>query len=177
MRRDARQAFLCMPVLVPEATVITDACAGPEAGPGCAWPTGCGVGGIGPNGEWFSEEIPVHIFPWCRRRLEGGNIAGPAELFACILALRLWGPQARVEQGEGMVAFPVATDNQANTYVFGRLYASRPPLSWCLREFALAAIQERVLPAALRVPGDTNVVPDRLNKGVQQSSVPKSTRT
>ena len=48
-RRDAEQAFLYMPVLCPDATIVTDACAGPCAGPGCAWPSGCGVGGIGPN--------------------------------------------------------------------------------------------------------------------------------
>ena len=68
LRRDADHMCLAMPVLAPEATVIADACAGLGAGPGCAWDSGCGVGGIGPNGEWFAEELPTHLFPWSEVR-------------------------------------------------------------------------------------------------------------
>ena len=165
LRRDAEQAFLAMPILRPEATVLTDACAGPSAAPGCAWASGCGVGGIGPDGEWFSEELPVELFPWTSRRLHGGNISGPAEMLASVLALRLWGPRASAGGADSMIAFPLGTDNLANTFVCGKLYTSRPPLSWCLRELALTAVHLRALPVALHVPGATSVAPDRLSRG------------
>ena len=62
------------------------------------------------------------------------------------------------------MAFPIATDNMANTYVFGKLY-TKPPLSWCLRGLALAAVAVRALPATLHLPGATDVVADRLSRG------------
>ena len=85
---------------------------------------------------------------------------------AVILALRIWGPSSSSQDGHDVfLSFPVATDNMANTFIFGQMYSSKPPLSWCLRELALTAVAVRVLPAALHVPGATNVVPDRLSRG------------
>ncbi len=75
--------------LEPDAALITDACAGAGPGPGCCWQPGCGVGGVGPGGEWFSEEVRGSVCGWSRGCREGQHLSGPLEPLAAIAAMRL----------------------------------------------------------------------------------------
>ena len=163
--RDSEVLFLQPPAMDFEAVVITDACAGSGAAEGCAWDSGCGVGGVGPNQERFAAEATEELFPWLAARREGANLAGAMELLASLVALKLWAPSLRSEARETIVGFPMASGNLANVYITGRMYTSALPLANLLRELAATSTSERIVPAALHVPGPAIVVPDRLPRG------------
>ena len=85
------------------------------------------------------------------------------------MALKLWGPrEPQADEGGNvvrMVGFPMATDNESNTFIFSKFYTSKPPLSWLVQELALGCIRSGVAPAALHAPGAVNIAADRLPRG------------
>ena len=143
---------------------VTDACAGTGPGEGCCWDSGCGVGGLGPNGEWFSEQVSEAICGWVKLRLAGAQLSGPLELLAVAVVMRLWG-ELITDAAQGIMGFPTASDNMSNAYNMPTMYMPKPPLSTAVRELSLAAVTLRCLPYAMRVPGSSNNVAGRLRRG------------
>ena len=43
------------------------------------WRSGCGVGGLGPGGAWFAEELSEEELPWLSLRRDGRNLAAVCE--------------------------------------------------------------------------------------------------
>ena len=48
LQRGLARHYLQPAAVAYDAVVMVDACAGSAAAPGCAWPSGCGIGGVGP---------------------------------------------------------------------------------------------------------------------------------
>ena len=144
---------------------ITDACAGEGADINCLWHSGCGIGGVGPRGEWFAEEIREEIFPWLAIRRQGSSLSGALEMLGTVVALKLWGPSSNATSSPVLVAIPTLTDNQGNSYIYEKWYTSIPPAAWILREIALEAISRECTLAPVFIKGKMNVRSDRLSRG------------
>ena len=63
LNRDLFANFFLPVQMQLDTTLTTVAYAGLAHGPGCVWASGCGVGGSGPGGGWFSEEVDETICP------------------------------------------------------------------------------------------------------------------
>ena len=145
LTRDQQLLYLQPTRISCDTLTMVDACAGSESGPGCAWQSGCGIGGVGPRGQWFAEEIGDALFPWLATRQDGSNLAGPLEMLAALVALKLWGADLQRQGREDVVGIPLGSDNMSNVYMFSKLYTYAVPLSLFLREFAATCVKLRLL--------------------------------
>ena len=116
LRRDLFVSYFQPVNLELIGLAVADACAGTGQGEGCCWASGCGVGGVGPNGEWLSEEDTETICGWAAQRHAGSQLSGPMEPLAVIVAMRLWGG-VNPDAAHGVMGFPVASDNLSNVFI------------------------------------------------------------